>query len=86
MKTALEAGGLAVRRFATRLLGLYPQRLANGFGSGRVIPTHRCERNLNAAIDYCPLGPSRRTISSRFFRSRHHEVKYGALGVPTQAR
>jgi len=29
MKTALEAGGLAVRRFATRLLGLLPQRVAD---------------------------------------------------------
>jgi hypothetical protein len=30
IKTALEAGGLAARRFAAQLLGLRPQRVANG--------------------------------------------------------
>jgi hypothetical protein len=34
MKTDLEAGGLAVGRFATRLLGLAPQRIEEGLGTG----------------------------------------------------
>ncbi len=53
MKTALEAGGLAVRCVATRLLGLRPERVANGFSSGGAPTSYGGD--FDAPIDDGPI-------------------------------
>jgi hypothetical protein len=45
MKTDFEAGGLAVGRFGTRLLGLCPQRVANGLSGGGALAAYRGDLN-----------------------------------------
>jgi len=45
MKTDFEAGGLAVGRFGTRLLGLCPQRVANGLSGGGAFAAYRGDLN-----------------------------------------
>jgi hypothetical protein len=59
MKTDLEAGGLAVGRFATRLLGLAPQRIEEGLGGGRTLAAYRGD--LDSAVHDRPLGLGRGT-------------------------
>lgn len=79
-KTDLEAGGLAVRGFATGGLGLGPQRVPDGLGDGRARARDR--RNFDAVIDDRGLGRRGRTSGSRrLFRVCRHgpNMAVGAL-------
>src|SRR5579883_1265889 len=84
MKTALEADGLAVLGFATRVLGLRPQRVANGFGSGGPPPSVY-RKNLDPPIDERALGLRRGALRSRLFHRLGHETQYETSGSPAQA-
>jgi hypothetical protein len=72
MKTALEAGGLGVRRFTARLLGLCPQRVADSLGGGRTLTAHGS--NLDPAINYRAFGSRRMPGTSILFCSSGHSV------------
>src|SRR6185437_260826 len=83
-KTALEAGGLAVRWFATRVLGLRPQRVAKGLSSGGPPPSVY-RKNLDPSIHERALGLRRGALRSRSFHRLGHETQYGTSGSPAQA-
>jgi hypothetical protein len=83
MKTALEAGGLAARFFATQLLGLRPQRVANSQGSGGRLTADW--GYLDAAINDRPLELRRGTLRSSLFHCFRHDMQYETSGSSAQA-
>src|SRR5690348_11539264 len=84
MKTALEAGCLAVRWFATRELGLRPQRVAKGLSSGGP-PPPVYRKNLDPPIDDRALGLRRGALRIRSFHRLGHGTQYETSGSPAQA-
>src|SRR6185437_12023212 len=84
IKTALEAGGLAVRRFATQMLGLRPQCVAKGLSRGGPPPSVY-RKNLDPPIDDRALGLRRGALRTRSFHGLGHETQYETSGSPAQA-
>jgi hypothetical protein len=81
-KTASEAGGLAARWFATQLLGVCPECVANGSSRGGTLAHYW--GNLDATIDNRALEHRRRTLPPRFFQCFRHETQYATSRPPTQ--
>src|SRR6185312_10787897 len=84
IKTALEAGGLAVRRFATQMLGLRPQCVAKGLSRGGPPPSVY-RKNLDPPIDDRALGLRRGALRTRSFHRLGHETQYETSRSPAQA-
>src|ERR1700728_1553196 len=73
-KTALEAGGLAARWFATQLLGLRPECVANGLSRGG---TPACYwGNFDTPIDNRAFEHRRRTLPPGLFHYFRHHGQY----------
>jgi hypothetical protein len=71
-KTALEAGGLAARWLAMRLLGLRPERVANGLSRGGTTAGYR--GNFDTPINHRALEHRRGTLPPRLFRYFRHDA------------
>src|SRR6185437_6154175 len=84
IKTALEAGGLAVRWFATRVLGLRPQRVAKGLSGGGPPPSVY-RKDLDTPIDERALGLRPGALRTRLFHRLGHETQYETSRSPAQA-
>jgi hypothetical protein len=83
-KTALEAGGLAARWFATQLLGLRPERVANGL-SRRGTPA--CYwGNFDPPINNRAFEHRRRTLPPRLLYCFRHDAQDAISKPPAQDR
>ena len=82
MKTALETGGLAARWLAPQMLGLRPQRVANGPSSGGASSADRGD--LDAPIDDRALEFHREALRCCLFRRFRHRTQYETSGSPAQ--
>jgi hypothetical protein len=82
-KTALEAGGLAVRWFATQMLGLRPQCVAKGPSSGGSPSPYR--KDLDPPINDRALDLRRGALRTRTFCLLGHETQYETSRPPVQA-
>ena len=72
MNTDLAARGLNVRRLGTRLPGIFPQRVADGFRYGGASAGHR--RDLYATVNHRSVGRPRTPRTGSLFRHCHHPM------------
>ena len=79
----MEAGCLAVRWFATRVLGLRPQRVANGLSGGGSSSLYR--GNLDPPINDRALELRQGALRTRTFHRLGHETQYETSRTPAQA-
>jgi len=82
-KTALEGGGLIVRRLVTQSLELRPERFANGPSSGGTPTAYR--GNFDTSIDNRAIEHHRRTLPPGFISYFCHDLQYETSGSLGQA-